>query len=88
MFYDLYEQDSKLQCNLKKASKLTFKVTHPGNNKQDALLVLVIFDEITSVAIKSHYPGREDAANFANLFQKLFLVCNSKQEFNDIKQIR
>ena len=82
MFYDLYEQDNKLQCNLRKAPKLTFKATHPGNNKQDVSLALAIFDEKTSSAIKSYYPGRTDAANFLNLFYKLFLVCNSKQQFN------
>ena len=54
LHYDLYEQDSKLQCNLKKVSKLTFKVAHPGNNKQDASLALEIFDQATSVSIKSH----------------------------------
>ena len=63
LYYDLYEQDSKLQCNLKKVSKLTFKVAHPGNNKQDASLALEIFDQATSVSIKSHYPDGEDAEN-------------------------
>ena len=52
LYYDLYEQDSKLQCNLKKVSKLTFKATHRGNNKQDASLTLEIFDQTTPVLLK------------------------------------
>ena len=58
MFYDIYELDEKLQGNLRKAPKLTYKATHPGNNKQDVSLALAIFDETTSAAIRSYYPNR------------------------------
>ena len=53
MFYYIYELDEKLQGNLRKVPKLTYKATHPGNNKQDVSLALAIFDEITSAAIRS-----------------------------------
>ena len=82
MFYDIYELDEKLQGNLRKAPKLTYKATHPGNNKQDVSLALAIFDETTSAAIRSYYPNRLDAANFLNLFHKVLVICNSKQQFH------
>lgn len=82
LFYEIYEKDENLQGNLRKAPKLTFKATHPGNNKQDVSLALAIFDPTTSAAIKSYFHGREDAANFLSCFYKLFVICNSKQQFN------
>ena len=53
MFYDIYELDEKLRGNLRKAPKLTYN-THPRNNKEDVSLAFSIFDETTSVAIKSY----------------------------------
>ena len=82
MFYDICELDEKLQGNLHKAPKLTYKATHPGNNKQDVSLALAIFDETISAVIKSCYPNRLDAANVLNLFHKVFVTCNSKQVSN------
>ena len=40
MFYKLYENDLKLEENLKKAHKISFQVTHPGNNKQNVSIAL------------------------------------------------
>ena len=75
-FHNLYENDLKLEVNLKKAHKIiTFQVTHPGNNKQNDSHALAIFHETTSAAILSYYPDRDDAAAFLQLFNKLFLVC-------------
>ena len=82
LFHKVHEEDKKLQANLRKAPKLTTQVLHPGNNKQNVALALSIFDEKTTAAIKSYYPERKDAADFLNLFHKLFVVCNSKQRFN------
>ena len=81
MLYAIYELDEKLQGNLRKAPKLTNKVTHPGNNKQDVSLALATFDETTSTAIKSYYPNRSHAANVLKLFLEVFVICNSKQQF-------
>ena len=33
LFHDVYEKDSCLQSNLRKAPKLNSKTLHPGNNK-------------------------------------------------------
>ena len=64
MFYDVYKSDEKLQGILHKAPKLTYKATHSGNNKQDFLLTLAIFDETTAATIKSYYINRLNSATF------------------------
>ena len=51
---DIYELDEKLQGNLSKASNLTYKTTHPGNNKQDVLLAFTVFDETKTATFKSY----------------------------------
>ena len=48
--HKIFEADAKLQANLKKAKKLTYHSLHPGNNKQDVNLALIIFHETTRVA--------------------------------------
>ena len=42
MPYDVFERDSQLDGNLKKAPKLTLKVLHLVSNKQNVLLALAI----------------------------------------------
>ena len=49
----IYEQDSKLSANLRKAYKLTLKSVNPINNKQNVNLALSIFHETTIAASKS-----------------------------------
>ena len=68
MFYKLYENDLQLGANLKKAHKITFQVTHPGNNKQNVSHALAIFHETTSAAILSYYPERVDAAAYLAIY--------------------
>ena len=46
-----YENDLKLQANLNKAHKVTYRVVHPGNNKQNASLALALFQKTTYAAI-------------------------------------
>ena len=60
-FLDVFERDENLHANLRKAPKVTTKVLHPGNCKQN---VLAIFDETTIAAVRS-----SDAA-FLTLFSK------------------
>ena len=78
LLHRVREADERLDAGLKKAHKINHSVLHPGNNKQDVGRALAIFHETTSAAIKSYFPEREDAANFLNVFHKLFLVCNAK----------
>ena len=70
--YWLSEEIDKSITDLKLKLKLTFTATHPGNNKQVSSLAVTIFDETTTVTIKSYYPNRLAAANFINLFDKVF----------------
>ena len=45
------------------SAKLTYKATHPENNKQDVSLASAVFDETTTAAIKIYYPNTLDTAN-------------------------
>ena len=85
--YKVYEKDETLSGNLRKAHKLTYRAIHPGNNKQSVSLALAIFDETTSAAIRSYFPEINDAASFLTLFYKLFVICNSKQRYNEANRL-
>ena len=63
----IYEEDSKLSANLKKAYSLSYKALTPYNNKQNVSLALAVFSETTIAATKCYLRGREDAASFLNL---------------------
>ena len=81
VFHEVHERDENLQAHLRKAPKIkiTYQVTHPGNKKQQSvLLTLEIFQESTAAAIKSYFPNRPDAANFLTLFYKAFVIFDSK----------
>ena len=83
MFYDeIQEKDKKLGENLKKEPKLTYSAVHPGNNKQNVTLALATFYGTTAAAMKNYFPDRLGAANVLSLFQKLFVNCSSKSQFN------
>ena len=87
MFHKVYEKDQLLNGNLKKARKINYQVTHPGNKKQNVNLALAILDETTTAAILSYFRERNDAAQFLLLFHKLFVTLNSKQKFNTSNQL-
>ena len=80
-FYDVWEEDSKFQANLRKAPKLTYGAIHPGNNKQSMPLALAIFDESATAAIECYFPEKPDAACFLSAFQKVFVTCNAKTQY-------
>ena len=58
LFNCVYERDSNLQANLRKAPKLTYETLHPGNKKQNVQLALNIFHETTTAAISSYFPEK------------------------------
>ena len=64
------------------ANKLTYKVLHSGDNKQNVPLALAIFDPTTSAAIKSYFPERNAAAQFLRLINLWWTISNSKQQLN------
>ena len=57
----------EIEAQLDGAPKLTLKVLHPGSNKENVLLALVIFDETTSAAIQSYFAQHSSAAQFLQL---------------------
>ena len=58
----IYESDAKLDANLRKAPKLTFKALYPYNNKQNVGLALNIFEDSTIAAAKCYLLNRKDAS--------------------------
>ena len=78
MLHHVFERDAQLDDNLKKAAKLTLKVLHPCSNKQSVPLAIAIFDETTSAAIQSYFPQHSSALEFWQLFEKWWIISNSK----------
>ena len=69
IFYEVHEREENFQALLRKAPKIRYKVTHPGNNKQGAPLTLAIFQESITAVIKKFFPNRLEAANVLILLQ-------------------
>ena len=82
LLHDVFENDAKLDGNLRKAPKLTAKALHPGNWKQNVPLALAIFDETTTAAIQSYFPDQSSAVGVLKLFQKWWTISNSKSQFS------
>ena len=78
----LYDRDNKLQGNLRKAPKLSYRALHPGNKKQNVPLALAIFDETTIAAIKDYFPDRNDMSSFLDIIHTWWMIANSKQRFH------
>ena len=51
-FHDIFERHANLHASLKKAPKLTTKVLHAGNCKQNVPNALTIFGETTIATVK------------------------------------
>ena len=66
---------------MRKANKLTYKVLHPGDNKQSVQSALAIFDPTTSAAIESYFPESNAAAQFLRLINLWRTISNSKPQF-------
>ena len=79
--HSIYDQDSKLPANLRKANKLTYRAMHPGNNKQSVNLALSIFHESTIAASKSYFPERKDISGFLSLIHTWWTIVNSRDRF-------
>ena len=77
-----FERDANLHVNMRKAPKVTTKVLHPGNCKQNVPNALAIFDETTITAVKSNFPEKASAAAFLMLFSKRCVLSNSKARYS------
>ena len=80
LFHDVFEKDSLLEANLRKAPKITHKVLHPGNCKQNVPVAVTVFHESTSAVLTSYFPEKK-MAEFLKLFNKWWIICSSKVQF-------
>ena len=83
-FHDVFERNAKLHSNLRKAPKLTTKVLHSGNRKQNIPNALVIFSETIIAAVNSYFPEKASAAAFLTQFSKCWVLSNSKGRYSII----
>ena len=79
--HNVHEKDKKLDANLRKASKLTNKVLHPGKYKQNVQVALHIFHETTVTVKSSYFPNCNDAVGFLKLFNTWWTISNSKDQY-------
>ena len=77
-FHDVYEKDALLEANLRKAPKLTMKVLHSENCKQNVPTALAIFHETAAATIQSYFPDGKSTVEFLKLFSKWWAISNSK----------
>ena len=68
---------------MRKAPKITHKVLHPGNCKQNIPVALAIFHESTSAALTSYFPEKKYEAEFLKLFNTWWIISNSKVQFSN-----
>ena len=57
-FHDVFERDANLHVNLRNAPKLTTKILHPGNYKQNAANALAISGKTTIADVKLYFPKK------------------------------
>ena len=80
LFPDIFEKDSLLESNLRKVPKMTHKVLHPGNCKQNVPVVVAVFHK--SAAITSNFHKKKNS-EFLELFNTWRIICNSKFQFSN-----
>ena len=83
LFHNVFEKDSLLEANLKKAPKITHKVLHPCNWKQNVPVALAIYHEFTSAALTSYFPEKKSETEFLKLFNTWWIISDSKVQFSN-----
>ena len=83
LFHDIFEKDSLLEVNLRRAPRIAHKKLHPGNCKQNVLVAIAIFHESTSAALTSYFPEKKNEAEFLKLFDTWWIISNSKVQFSN-----
>ena len=68
---------------MRKAPKITHKVLHPDNCKQNVSVALVIFHESTSAAFTSYFPEKKNQAEFLKLFNTWWIISSFKVQFSN-----
>ena len=56
IFWKLLYKDHELEENLQKVQKITKNVLHPGKLTQNVSIILHVFHDTTTVAIRSYFP--------------------------------
>ncbi len=72
--HKIYDKDSELKANLRKAPKLTYSSLHPGNKKQSVPLALSIFHESTVAACRDYFPDRKDMSSFLDVIHTWCII--------------
>ena len=72
---------------LRKAPKVTYQVTHSGNNKQSVQLALAAFHETATAPMRNYISNRLDATNILSLFYKVFVICIVKQRYSSSNEL-
>ena len=67
LLHFIFEKDSLLEPNLRKAPKIAHRVLHPGNCKQNVPVPLAIFHESTSTALTSYFHVKKNEPEFLKL---------------------
>ena len=78
-----FEKGSLFEANLRKAPKITHKVFHPGNCKQNVPVALAIFYESTSADLNSYSPEKNNEAEFLELFNTWWIISSLKVQFSN-----
>ena len=81
-YYMTLTKKTTLQANLRKASRSNVKEFHPGNNKGSVPLALAIINETTTAATESHFPEKNNSADFLRLLNICWIISNSKTQFH------
>ena len=63
-------------------TKLCYLVLHPGNNKQNVPLALIVIHETTITATQSYFPNRRDVPDFSEIFNAWWTISNSNRRFS------
>ena len=80
--HKVHDKEQKLQANLNKATKLSYKALYSANNKQHVNLALPIFHETTIAACKSYFPEKKDISSFLNLILTWWTISNNNIKCN------
>ena len=81
-YYMTLTKKTTLQANLRKASRSNVKEFHPGNNKGSVPIALAIINETTTAATESHFPEKNNSADFLRLLNICWIISNSKTQFH------
>ena len=83
LFHDVFEKDSLLEANVRKAPKIIHKVLQPDNSKQNVQDSFTVFHESTSAALTRYFPEKKNETEFLKHFNTWWIISNSKVQFSN-----